>query len=90
MGRAAAELIFRRLDGDTWEPTTHVVPTVLVPRGSGEIPGPHRPAKPGVPGRGRGHRRDWFGAAGTAYPSGLFGLDVLNGSGIAQNVNVSG
>ncbi|GAA1613488.1 LacI family DNA-binding transcriptional regulator [Actinoplanes couchii] len=41
MGRAAAELIFRRLDGETWEPTTHVVPTVLIPRGSGEIPGPH-------------------------------------------------
>ena len=40
MGRVAASLVFRRLDGETWEPTTHLVPTRLVVRGSGEIPGP--------------------------------------------------
>ncbi|MFI5910049.1 LacI family DNA-binding transcriptional regulator [Dactylosporangium sp. NPDC051541] len=37
MGRLAAELIFRRLDGEAWDPATHVVPTRLIPRGSGEI-----------------------------------------------------
>ncbi len=37
LGRAAAELLFRRLDGDT-SPREHVVcPVELVPRGSGEI-----------------------------------------------------
>lgn len=41
MGRVAASLIFRRLDGEDWEPTTHVVPTRLIVRGSGEIPGPY-------------------------------------------------
>ena len=41
MGRVAAELVFRRLDGERWEPTTHLVPTRLIPRGSGELPGPH-------------------------------------------------
>jgi LacI family transcriptional regulator len=41
MGRLAASLIFRRLDGEHWEPTTHFVPTRLIGRGSGEIPGPH-------------------------------------------------
>ncbi|MEH0935459.1 LacI family DNA-binding transcriptional regulator [Micromonospora psammae] len=41
MGRLAAELVFRRLDGERWEPTVHVVPTRLIPRGSGETPGPH-------------------------------------------------
>ncbi|TDC84535.1 LacI family transcriptional regulator [Micromonospora sp. KC606] len=40
MGRVAASLIFRRLDGEVWEPTTHVVPTRLIARGSGEIRGP--------------------------------------------------
>jgi LacI family transcriptional regulator len=38
IGHLAAELIFRRLDGETWEPTTHLVPTRLIVRGSGEIP----------------------------------------------------
>lgn len=42
MGRVAASLIFRRLDGEDWEPTTHVVPTRLIARGSGEIAGPAR------------------------------------------------
>jgi LacI family transcriptional regulator len=41
MGRLAASLIFRRLDGEDWQPTMHFVPTRLVPRGSGEIPGPY-------------------------------------------------
>jgi LacI family transcriptional regulator len=42
MGRLAATLIFRRLDGEDWEPTTHYVATRLIRRGSGEIPGPHK------------------------------------------------
>lgn len=41
IGRVAASLIFRRLDGEQWPPTTHLVATRLIPRGSGEIPGPH-------------------------------------------------
>jgi len=40
MGHLAATLIFRRLDGESWEPTTHLVPTRLIVRGSGEIPPP--------------------------------------------------
>ena len=37
MGRTAAELLFRRLDGDR-TPTVHqVIPTRLIERGSGEI-----------------------------------------------------
>ena len=37
MGRTAAELLFRRLDGDR-SPTVHqVIPTSLIERGSGEI-----------------------------------------------------
>ncbi|GGM79250.1 LacI family DNA-binding transcriptional regulator [Dactylosporangium sucinum] len=40
MGRVAASLVFRRLDGETWDPTTHLVPTRLVTRGSGELRGP--------------------------------------------------
>ncbi|WP_426513490.1 LacI family DNA-binding transcriptional regulator [Dactylosporangium sp. McL0621] len=41
MGRVAASLIFRRLDGESWQPTTHFVETQLITRGSGEIPGPY-------------------------------------------------
>ncbi|GAA4697331.1 LacI family DNA-binding transcriptional regulator [Phytohabitans rumicis] len=41
LGRLAASLIFRRLDGEAWEPKVHLVPTRLIPRGSGEIAGPH-------------------------------------------------
>ncbi|TDC65498.1 LacI family transcriptional regulator [Micromonospora sp. KC207] len=41
MGRVAASLIFRRLDGERWPPRTHLVPSRLIPRGSGEIRGPH-------------------------------------------------
>jgi LacI family transcriptional regulator len=42
LGRTAAELLFQRLDGDA-SPSRHVVvPTRLIPRGSGELPGPDR------------------------------------------------
>jgi len=38
MGRAAAELLFRRTDGDR-SPSVHdVIPTRLITRGSGQIP----------------------------------------------------
>jgi LacI family transcriptional regulator len=40
LGRTAAQLLFRRLDGDA-SPSRHVVcPFALIPRGSGEIPPP--------------------------------------------------
>ena len=38
LGRTAAELLFARLDGDGAPPRHIVVPTRLVPRGSGELP----------------------------------------------------
>jgi LacI family transcriptional regulator len=38
LGRTAAELLFARLDGDSAPPRHVVMPTELVPRGSGEIP----------------------------------------------------
>jgi LacI family transcriptional regulator len=37
IGRIAAEQVLRRIDGDTAPPAVHVVPTRLIPRGSGEI-----------------------------------------------------
>ena len=37
LGHSAAELLFARLDGDTSPPRRLVLPTRLVPRGSGEI-----------------------------------------------------
>ncbi len=37
MGRLAAELLFRRLDGDGSASEQHVVPTKMITRGSGEI-----------------------------------------------------
>lgn len=40
IGRSAAEHLFRRMDGDQSPYVTEVVPTRLVPRGSGEIPPP--------------------------------------------------
>ena len=40
MGVLAAELLFRRLDGDNAPSARHVLETRLVTRGSGEIPGP--------------------------------------------------
>ncbi|GAA2817627.1 LacI family DNA-binding transcriptional regulator [Kitasatospora paracochleata] len=40
MGRTAAELLFRRLQGDRGGACTVRMPTVLIPRGSGEVPPP--------------------------------------------------
>lgn len=40
MGRLAAEILFRRLDGDESPVDTYTLPTDLLPRGSGEIPPP--------------------------------------------------
>lgn len=37
IGRTAAELLFRRLDGDRSPSARHVIPTMLITRGSGEI-----------------------------------------------------
>ena len=37
VGRTAAEIVFRRLAGDTTSPVTHVIPCSLITRGSGEI-----------------------------------------------------
>jgi len=48
IGRAAAELLFARLDGDRRPPRHVVVPTRLIARGSGEIrhdAPPHAPAR---------------------------------------------
>jgi LacI family transcriptional regulator len=38
IGRLAAEILFRRLDGDTSPADTHIVATRLITRGSGELP----------------------------------------------------
>jgi len=38
MGRTAAEILFRRLDGDTKPAVHEVLPVTLIMRGSGEIP----------------------------------------------------
>lgn len=40
IGRLAAERLFARLAGDSSEPQRFIVPTTLVPRGSGEITAP--------------------------------------------------
>jgi LacI family transcriptional regulator len=40
MGRAAAEILFRRLDGDHSPPEQIVIDVELIVRGSGEIPAP--------------------------------------------------
>ena len=40
IGRSAAELLFRRLDGDASPTVHHVVPVKLIARGSGEIKTP--------------------------------------------------
>jgi LacI family transcriptional regulator len=37
IGALAAERLFARLDGDTQAPRTFIVPTTLIPRGTGEI-----------------------------------------------------
>jgi LacI family transcriptional regulator len=42
IGRRAAGLLFARMAGEGGPPTTHPVPTVLIPRGSGELPPPPR------------------------------------------------
>jgi LacI family transcriptional regulator len=42
IGRLAAEMLFRRLDGDRSPSTIEIVPTRLIIRGSGEIPPPAR------------------------------------------------
>ncbi len=44
LGRLAAERIFARLDGDDGAFSHHVLPTALIPRGSGELP-PTEPHK---------------------------------------------
>ena len=38
IGKQAADILFRRLDGDTSPTATHIIPTRLITRGSGEIP----------------------------------------------------
>ncbi|WP_262704599.1 MULTISPECIES: LacI family DNA-binding transcriptional regulator [Streptomyces] len=40
LGRTAADLLFRRLDGAGGDPRRLVLPTRLIPRGSGELPPP--------------------------------------------------
>jgi len=40
IGALAAQILFRRIDGDASPPQTHVIPTRLIPRGSGEIAPP--------------------------------------------------
>jgi LacI family transcriptional regulator len=42
IGTLAAQILFRRIDGDTSEVKSHIIPTRLIPRGSGEIPAPSR------------------------------------------------
>ncbi|HEV7963908.1 MAG TPA: substrate-binding domain-containing protein, partial [Actinoplanes sp.] len=37
MGRTAARALFERIDGDTGPPREFMIPTRLIPRGSGEI-----------------------------------------------------
>jgi len=46
IGRLAAEQLMARIDGDGQPPRLHVVPTRLIPRGSGEIPPPARRRRP--------------------------------------------
>jgi LacI family transcriptional regulator len=38
MGRTAARVLFRRIDGDTSAPREFWIPTTLIRRGSGELP----------------------------------------------------
>jgi LacI family transcriptional regulator len=40
IGTLAAQILFRRIDGDTSQAQAYIVPTRLIMRGSGEIPGP--------------------------------------------------
>jgi LacI family transcriptional regulator len=48
MGRLAAELLFDRLAGSAGPPAEHTVPTRLIARGTGEIPGPDVARSPAV------------------------------------------
>ena len=48
IGATAAHLLFSRIHGDDSPPRTVVLPTRLIARGSGEVPGPHLPAAPPV------------------------------------------
>ncbi|MET7486817.1 LacI family DNA-binding transcriptional regulator [Streptomyces sp. NPDC005538] len=43
LATSAAHLLFARINGDTSPPRRVVMPTELIPRGSGEIPGPGTP-----------------------------------------------
>lgn len=45
LGRAAADLLFRRLDGDVSDAVHQVLPVTLIARGSGEIAPASRPAR---------------------------------------------
>ncbi len=46
VGRRAGELLFNRLNGDQSDPIREIVPVMLVPRGSGEIPARQHPDQP--------------------------------------------
>lgn len=67
MGRVAAARLFARIGGADGPAETVVLATALVPRGSGELPGP--PASAVVPRRGRDRsRRDWYGGPAPGSP----------------------
>ena len=53
IGTLAAQILFRRIDGDASPPRAHVIPTRLIPRGSGEITPPGRPSSSAVSAAGR-------------------------------------
>ena len=48
LGTAAAEILFRRIDGDTGPSERMILPTTLVPKGSGEILGPYATSSTGT------------------------------------------
>ena len=50
IGTRAADLLFARMAGQAGPPAIYPVPTVLVPRGSGEL-SPAREPRPRLPGR---------------------------------------
>lgn len=55
LGRTAAQLLFRHLDGEVCRPRYHRLPVVLLRRGSGELPGAPPGRRPG-PHRGGAKR----------------------------------
>jgi LacI family transcriptional regulator len=60
MGAMACRILFQRMGGDTSAPRTHLLPTHLLARGSGEIPPgrwPASPARPRARTTGRGSPR---------------------------------